>query len=272
MNIQKNILKIANKILADYDYIYDPDHKKNPGGGYERTEKGWSKDKSEKSKGSRGVKMTNEQKSWHELAVKGDRKQRETIAQLRFVHPFTLDVLSRDEKNGYLRAMVAGNELASPKTLKRLSGDSDSRVRIEVGANPTSTFEIQKNLSEDRDEDVRAGVAANRKIHEKIAEKLSEDKSVNVRRRLAENTSVPKEALKKLSRDHDYVVRSFVAGNYSVDVDVLEELSRDKFAMVRQQVAYNGKSTNEILENLRNDRDFEVSEAADDALRERAKK
>lgn len=41
-SIQKKIIKIASKILADYEYIYDPDHKKNPGGGFERTEKGWS--------------------------------------------------------------------------------------------------------------------------------------------------------------------------------------------------------------------------------------
>lgn len=35
--------KIAKKILSDYEYIYDPEHKKNPGGGFERTEEGWSK-------------------------------------------------------------------------------------------------------------------------------------------------------------------------------------------------------------------------------------
>lgn len=37
------IFRIANVILADKtEYIYDPDHKKRPGGGYVKTERGWS--------------------------------------------------------------------------------------------------------------------------------------------------------------------------------------------------------------------------------------
>lgn len=47
MNIEK-ITKIANKIAMDYEYIYDPNHSKNPGGGFEKTEKGWSKGVEEK--------------------------------------------------------------------------------------------------------------------------------------------------------------------------------------------------------------------------------
>lgn len=47
-NIHK-YYKIAKKLFSDvikaYDYIYDPDHKKKPsGGGWEKTEQGWSKD------------------------------------------------------------------------------------------------------------------------------------------------------------------------------------------------------------------------------------
>lgn len=30
-------------MASDYEYIYDPRHEKNPGSGYEKTEKGWSK-------------------------------------------------------------------------------------------------------------------------------------------------------------------------------------------------------------------------------------
>lgn len=32
----------------DYHYIYDPEHKKHPGGGYVKTEKGWQKGKQQK--------------------------------------------------------------------------------------------------------------------------------------------------------------------------------------------------------------------------------
>ena len=45
--------KIARQILADdYDYTYDSEHEKKPsGGGWEKTEKGWSKKKEVKDKG-----------------------------------------------------------------------------------------------------------------------------------------------------------------------------------------------------------------------------
>lgn len=43
MNYKSEISKIAKIIIADSDYVYDPEHKNNPGGGYHRTEKGWSK-------------------------------------------------------------------------------------------------------------------------------------------------------------------------------------------------------------------------------------
>lgn len=35
-----NLIKIANKIIADY--IYDPNHEEKPTGNYHKTEKGWS--------------------------------------------------------------------------------------------------------------------------------------------------------------------------------------------------------------------------------------
>ena len=44
-----NLFKIAKKILADY--IYDPDHVKNPPAHFHKTEKGWSDNKGLKSKG-----------------------------------------------------------------------------------------------------------------------------------------------------------------------------------------------------------------------------
>lgn len=36
-------IKNNNHNTNDYQYIYDPDHKKHPGGGYQKTDKGWSK-------------------------------------------------------------------------------------------------------------------------------------------------------------------------------------------------------------------------------------
>ena len=43
--IASELLFIARELLAsdDYEYIYDPTHKKHPGSGFERTPKGWSR-------------------------------------------------------------------------------------------------------------------------------------------------------------------------------------------------------------------------------------
>lgn len=49
--IASELLRIAKVLLAvkDYEYVYDPDHKKRPsGGGWQKTEKGWQKGKQEK--------------------------------------------------------------------------------------------------------------------------------------------------------------------------------------------------------------------------------
>ena len=43
VKLAKRLLKIAKALVADSDYIYDPEHKKHPGGGYHKTENGWSK-------------------------------------------------------------------------------------------------------------------------------------------------------------------------------------------------------------------------------------
>ena len=47
--VAKELNKMAKELVAkDYEYIYDPDHKKHPGGGFQKTEKGWQKGKQEK--------------------------------------------------------------------------------------------------------------------------------------------------------------------------------------------------------------------------------
>ena len=44
LRIAEELIEAAKDLIfADNDYIYDPDHKKHPSGGYHKTEKGWSK-------------------------------------------------------------------------------------------------------------------------------------------------------------------------------------------------------------------------------------
>ena len=40
----------SNIIAKDSDYIYNPDHKKHPSGGYHKTERGWSRIEEKKDK------------------------------------------------------------------------------------------------------------------------------------------------------------------------------------------------------------------------------
>lgn len=86
------------KRIAEYDYVYDPQHRKNPGGGYVKTDKGWSK-----RRGGRGV-------SKHSLAdTDPDVKGR--IEKMRRRHPDIFDkgtpIEARDKKN-VMEAMIRG--------------------------------------------------------------------------------------------------------------------------------------------------------------------
>ena len=58
----RDIFRVAKALFAGRDYIYDPDHKKRPeGGGWEKTEKGWTKKKREKKdEGAGGSKTPKE--------------------------------------------------------------------------------------------------------------------------------------------------------------------------------------------------------------------
>lgn len=63
LRIAEELIEAAKDLIfADNDYIYDPDHKKHPSGGYHKTEKGWSKVEEKKEKTTSKVEMTYEQK------------------------------------------------------------------------------------------------------------------------------------------------------------------------------------------------------------------
>ena len=101
LRIAEELVKTAEDLIfADSDYIYDPDHKKHPGGGYHKTEKGWSKieEKKEKSTSSPKIEMTDEQKKLDEMANSKDLDVREAVAKNPNTSPKTLDKLSNDDE------------------------------------------------------------------------------------------------------------------------------------------------------------------------------
>ena len=59
VKLAKRLLTIAKCLIADSNYIYDPEHKKHPGGGYHKTENGWSKrEKREKKPSNQSAPRT----------------------------------------------------------------------------------------------------------------------------------------------------------------------------------------------------------------------
>lgn len=83
LKIAKELLKVAKELIADkdYQYIYDPDHKKHPGGGYEKTEKGWQKGKQDKAE-QKSKESTPAKKSKWKAKVQGlSEKAKSKMAQ-----------------------------------------------------------------------------------------------------------------------------------------------------------------------------------------------
>ena len=65
--------KITKSICAEENtYIYDPDHKKHPGGGYHKTEKGWSKiDTEDRRDQERRMDIPHSRRQYTEQVLKG---------------------------------------------------------------------------------------------------------------------------------------------------------------------------------------------------------
>jgi hypothetical protein len=157
------MLIIAKKILAEYYYIYDPDHRKNPGGDYVKTRRGWSRGK---GTGGRGKpvypEMNDSQKNLHEMARNGKNRIRREIAQNPDTHMKTLDKLS-SLSDDEIRVNVAKNPNTHPATLKKMTDDRNISVLMNVAKHKNSSQRTLKKLSVHKSEHVRAGVANNTK-------------------------------------------------------------------------------------------------------------
>ena len=115
--VAREILRIAKSVLAesDYDYVYDPEHKKRPvGGGWEKTDKGWTRNKKEKR-----------------------------------------DLLGRTEETINKLQNIASNPKTNPKKLVDLSLDRSWKVRQKAVENPSTPIEAVKNRLHDKNMFVR---------------------------------------------------------------------------------------------------------------------
>ena len=241
LRIASEILKIAKVIVADdYKYIYDPDHKKHPGGGYQKTQKGWQKgkqekkdeesnnkekkpaDKPNKSKENRKEieqkinKLSPEKRQVMAKDAKAPQKLldilsnyddcKESVAMNKNTHPKTLDKLANDNDSNILEG-VAGNRNTSPETLDKLAEDPDMLVVDNVVRNPNTSAETLDKLSKEKADYIRYGVAWHKNTSAKTLDKLSGDKNWDVRYGVVQHPNTSIETLKKLSNDQDESVR-----------------------------------------------------------------
>ena len=171
----------ANLIFADNDYIYDPEHKKHPSGGYHKTEKGWSKaeEKKEKSTSTKNDEMDSREKRLDKLS-NGNVYDRISVSYALAAHPSTLDKLSKDKDDG-VRLNVAGNPRTSPKTLDKLSKDKEWDVRINVAENPNTSPKTLDKMADDKDYRVQLAVINNKNTSKDTLKKLSKHKSLSTR-------------------------------------------------------------------------------------------
>ena len=281
-------------MFADSDYIYDPDHKQHPGGGYHKTEKGWSKKDEKKENDSHKKPVVDDSKSdeipslddtrpmtekeqWrYEQAFNGDWEMRVDYAEHES-HPKILDKMSGD-RNLSVVWEVAKNNNTHPSTLEKLSNSPESHIRKSVAENQNTHIKTLEKLSKDSDEDVSK--AAKESISNRSKKNKPESKpesKPNIYKDIkpageAYNDAVfstDQKELDALSNHSHFRVRETVAGNENTSENTLRKLSSDENVSVRAQVAGNPKTPQDILEKLSKDKEEYVSSNAKHNLSKR---
>ena len=148
--------KIAKELVADYEYIYDPDHKKHPGGGYQKTEKGWQKGKEENpqkkvnpypaSNCFDNARVTDDPKLLEKLSKHEHYRIRENVVHNPHTPEHVLRNLGSDDAF-QVRAQVAGNRRTPQDVLEKLSHEKENYILGNLSHNPNATPKILKNVA-----------------------------------------------------------------------------------------------------------------------------
>ena len=207
-------------LVADgNDYRYDPEHKHKPqGGGWIKTEKGWSKVKKEKpGNGGNGGAA---------------QEQPLTDGQKRLVR------LSRSQK-GEDRLEAAHNSNTPASALAELAKDKGDGIRRAVAFNSNTPASALARLAEDEDMSVRRHAAGNKNTPASALAKLAKDWNPAVRNKVAENHNTPASVLVDLAKDEHWFVRCEVAENPFATRETLQTLKADE----SDRVAFGAKAT-----------------------------
>ena len=228
MNLKSylKLIKIAfNLVKADEDYIYDPKHEKNPGGGYHKTDKGWSK----KEQGDNQNKKKRQIKQEFSPEVK------------------KLIELSKSEDKGH-RQFVGCDPRTPQFVLRKLAEDEDDGVRANVGMNPNIPHDLAEKLSNDESNKAKSGLALNSHMFPDILMKLSNDKSIAIRSCVATNPNAYVQTLEKLSQDGNYGVKQSLAITPSTPLYILENMKNDKNNQNLPKMIHNGQDFIQFLD------------------------
>lgn len=239
--IARELVLVAKKLIAeDKDgYVYDPDHKNKPkGGGWEKTEKGWSKNnKKEKDK----VKHDNVDSSSINITPEDASKLQKNLEKF-------------EKSYGRASSFYSDNFdiLKETKDIKKLdyfARNGDKNTRHAIALNKNISKQIMNILSSEDDEEVRCALAENESLTPEIQYKLLNDSS-KVKSSLAENKNLSKDVREKLSKCNDPEVRASVA-KHSKDANFLESLSRnEKSKKVLTSIACNPITPPDIVDLL----------------------
>ena len=276
LKIAEEILKaVEDLIFADSDYIYDPEHKKHPSGGYHKTEKGWSKveEKKDKSISSPKVEMTVEQKKLDEYVTKEINEYKPdskgtysineklwNIAKNPETHLSTLWKLS-DYPRIYIRESVAGNENCSIELLEKLSNDESGNVVGYVARNPKTPAYILEKISNDvgyEDTIARHQNATPELLHKLVEKELPQYKMLSVCRAVAINSKTTSNTIELLSKKIDNIEK-----NSSIDSDEKRSVVYSKLFMIQHS-----NTPYDIIVKLSNDNNELVKKYANERIEE----
>lgn len=298
LRIAKELNKIAKAIIADkdYHYIYDPDHKKHPGGGYVKTEKGWQKGKQKKV--SRGEQLKNhlidieipkddipqmlEAEKYLKMECDGKPVQRQVAKKVLgddYWHGLNRAAFhwtsARTDEDGhewsfdcrsYFRQEQKPRQVSWKKTVRNLS----TKVKRKVLQDESCPSKILDELAKDSESNIRYEVAKHPNTSPETLVKLAEDKDEGTRWYVSFNSNTPAETLEKLATDEDDYVRFGVIDNPNVSEKALSILSGDSDKNIRAAVASHPKTSTETLKKLSNDKEEEVRKEAKENLKSRS--
>ena len=220
--VARKLILLAKQLISGKSkYIYDPEHKKKPGSGYVKTERGWT------------------------LKKENTTKQE------------SLSVKTKKKKPDYQKHKAASDPETDVKTLELLSKDENPRIRARVAHNPNTPKKLLESLAKDGQRIVRAAVARNKKVSIKLLKQLSEDKSFLVKREVVRNSKTPIGDLKKIYHSIGKAIGqapSIVKEEAKKKIkERLPRFSKDiNPKQLKKSVAKLGDEEEEVLESLGN--------------------